>query len=97
MFEPSRFGRLLSWRDFTYNERLANYVFWREIGRRMNIHDIPDTLEAFEQFNQAYERDHFQYAETNHQVAEGIGAGLSALVSAATASDRTAGHLCPDG
>ncbi len=70
VFEPSRFGRLLSWRDSTYNERLANYVFWCEIGRRMNIRDIPDTLEAFEQFNQAYERDHFQYAETNHQVAE---------------------------
>ncbi|MCA0452361.1 MAG: DUF2236 domain-containing protein [Chloroflexi bacterium] len=70
VFEPSRFGRLLSWREATYNEKLANYVFWREIGKRMNIQAIPDTLEAFDQFNRAYERDHFRYHETNHQVAE---------------------------
>lgn len=70
VFEPSRFGRLLSWRESTPNEKLANFIFWREIGRRMAIHDIPETLEAFEQFNHDYERDHFRYAETNHQVAE---------------------------
>ncbi|MBI1280840.1 MAG: DUF2236 domain-containing protein [Anaerolineaceae bacterium] len=70
VFEPSRFGRLLSWREATDNEKLANYIFWREIGRRMNIRNIPDTLQAFEQFNCDYERDHFRFAESNHQVAE---------------------------
>ncbi|MBA3869186.1 MAG: DUF2236 domain-containing protein [Anaerolineae bacterium] len=70
VFEPSRFGRLLSWREATNNEKLANYIFWREIGRRMNIQNIPDTIQAFEQFNRDYERDHFHYAESNHQVAE---------------------------
>lgn len=70
VFEPSRFGRLLSWRESTYNERLANYTFWREIGKRMNIQHIPDTLEAFDQFNRDYERDHFRYAASNQQVAE---------------------------
>ena len=70
VFEPSRFGRLLSWREATDNEKLANYIFWREIGRRMNIQNIPDTIQAFEQFNRDYERDHFRYSDTNHQVAE---------------------------
>lgn len=70
VFEPSRFGKLLSWREATDNEKLANYVFWREIGRRMAIRDIPDTVEAFEQFNRNYERTHFVYAESNHQVAD---------------------------
>jgi len=70
VFEPSRFGRLLSWREATDNEKLANYVFWCEIGRRMNIQNIPDTLQAFEQFNRDYEHDHFHYADSNHQVAE---------------------------
>jgi hypothetical protein len=70
VFEPSRFGRLLSWREATDNEKLANYIFWREIGRRMNIQNIPDTIQAFEQFNRDYERDHFRYTESNHQVAE---------------------------
>jgi hypothetical protein len=70
VFEPSRFGRLLSWREATDNEKLANFIFWREIGRRMNIQNIPDTIQGFEQFNRDYERDHFRYAETNHRVAE---------------------------
>ncbi len=70
VFEPSRFGRLLSWREATDNEKQANFIFWREIGRRMNIHNIPDTIENFEQFNRDYERDHFRFAESNHQVAE---------------------------
>lgn len=70
VFEPSRFGRLLSWREATYSEKIANFIFWREIGRRMAIHNIPETLEAFEQFNRDYERDYFRFAETNHQVAE---------------------------
>jgi hypothetical protein len=70
IFEPSRFGRLLSWREATNNEKLANYIFWCEIGRRMNIQNIPDTIQAFEQFNRDYERDHFHYADSNHQVAE---------------------------
>jgi hypothetical protein len=70
VFEPSRFGRLLSWREATDNEKLANYIFWREIGRRMNIQNIPDSIQAFDQFNRDYEREHFRYADTNHQVAE---------------------------
>lgn len=70
VFEPSRFGRLLSWREATDNEKLANYIFWREIGRRMNIQNIPDTIQTFEQFNRDYERDHIRYADSNHQVAE---------------------------
>ena len=70
VFEPSRFGRLLSWRKATDNEKLANFVFWREIGRRMNIQNIPESIQTFAQFNRDYERDHFRYADTNHQVAE---------------------------
>lgn len=69
IFEPDRFGRLLSWRTSTRTEKLANYYFWCEVGRRMNIRDIPPTLEAFDAFNRAYERDHFRFAPTNHQVA----------------------------
>jgi hypothetical protein len=57
-------------REATDNEKLANFIFWREIGRRMNIQNIPDTLEAFEQFNRDYERDYFRYTESNHQVAK---------------------------
>lgn len=49
---------------------MANYYFWREVGERMNIQDIPQTLEAYEAFQQEYERENFQYHKTNHQLAE---------------------------
>ncbi|HEV3410728.1 MAG TPA: hypothetical protein VG095_10565, partial [Chthoniobacterales bacterium] len=28
-------------------ERRALFYFWREVGRRMNIRDLPDSYEAF--------------------------------------------------
>ena len=36
----------------------------------MNIKAIPESYEEFEQYNIAYERDHFRYADTNRRVAE---------------------------
>lgn len=60
IFEPIRWNPILSWRPSTNQENRANYYFWREIGRRMNIRDIPESLEAFEAFNVEYERKHFR-------------------------------------
>jgi ER-bound oxygenase mpaB/B'/Rubber oxygenase, catalytic domain len=70
VFEPIRWNRLLAWRPSTQKERLANYYFWVEIGRRMNIKNIPETYEAFEAFNIEYEKTHFKYASSNHKIAE---------------------------
>jgi hypothetical protein len=70
IFEPIRWNRLLAWRPSTRTERLANYYFWVEIGRRMNIQTIPETYEAFEAFNMEYEKAHFKYASSNHKIAE---------------------------
>jgi hypothetical protein len=60
IFEPIRWNPILAWRPSSDNEKRANYYFWREIGRRMNIRDIPDSLEAFEAFNIDYERRNFR-------------------------------------
>jgi hypothetical protein len=60
VFEPIRWNPILSYRRSTEHEHRANFHFWREVGRRMNIRDIPDTLEAFERFNRDYERQHFR-------------------------------------
>ena len=40
-----------------------------EVGKRMHIKDLPGSLEEFEQFNRAFEREHFTYAPTNAQIA----------------------------
>lgn len=68
VFEPIRWNARYGWRALTQRERLASFYFWREVGRRMGIRDIPDTYAALEAYNVAYERDHFRYAETNQHV-----------------------------
>lgn len=69
-FEPILWNARLAWRRSTQTEKLANYYFWVEIGKRMNIQDIPDTYEAFLQFREDYERKYMQYAPSNRSVAD---------------------------
>jgi hypothetical protein len=68
IYEPIRWNERFGWRPMCVQEKLAMFHFWREVGRRMNIKDIPESYEKFEGFNRAYERDRFRFVETNHQV-----------------------------
>ena len=69
IFEPVRWNARFGWRRMVEQERLAMFYYWREVGRRMNIKDIPADYAAFEGYNAEYERAHFRYAETNRRVA----------------------------
>jgi hypothetical protein len=69
IYEPIRWNARFGWRKLTENEKLAAFYFWRKIGQFMNIKDIPESYEAFEQFNIDYERTHFKFATTNKQLA----------------------------
>lgn len=68
IFEPIRWHEQYGWRKPTYHEERANYHFWVQVGKRMGIHDIPETIEAFEQFNMAHEKRHFTYDEANRAI-----------------------------
>jgi hypothetical protein len=70
VFEPIRWNARFGWRPLCEQERLASFHFWREVGRRMNIHAIPATYGEFERFNLDYERTHFRYSDTNRRVGE---------------------------
>jgi hypothetical protein len=70
IYEPVRWTNRFGWRPLTRPEQEAIYYFWREVGKRMGIEEIPPTYDAFEAFNRAYERDHFVYADSNHTVGE---------------------------
>ena len=61
VFEPIRWNARFGWRPLIEAEKLATFYFWREVGRRMAIRDLPDSYDAFEQFNVDYERAHFAY------------------------------------
>lgn len=70
VFEPVRWNERFGWRRMVEQERLANFICWREIARRMNITDIPETYSAFEALNQQYEQENFSYSDATRRVGE---------------------------
>jgi hypothetical protein len=70
IYEPIRWIERFGWRPLSENERLATFYFWREVGRRMNIREIPEEYHLYERFNVAYERAHFQYRPANRAVGD---------------------------
>jgi hypothetical protein len=69
IFEPIRFNARFGWRRMVGQERLAIFHFWRQVGRRMSIRDIPEGFDAFERWNRDYERTHYAFHESNRRVA----------------------------
>jgi len=68
VFLPIQWVDAYGWRKTTENERQALFNFFREVGRRMKIKNIPGSLEDFEKFIQEYEKKNFVFAETNQAV-----------------------------
>lgn len=69
IYEPVRWIEQFGWRSLTAHEQQAMYYFWREVGKRMTIVDIPSSYERFEAYNQSYEQTHFVYQAANQRVA----------------------------
>jgi hypothetical protein len=59
VLEPIRWNERFGWRRMVEAERLASFHCWREIGRRMNIRDVPERYDELVAFNAEYERRHF--------------------------------------
>jgi ER-bound oxygenase mpaB/B'/Rubber oxygenase, catalytic domain len=68
IYEPIRWNERFGWRLLCEQERLGYFYFWREVGRRMNIRDIPADYNVFERFNKDYEREHYRFTEANQRV-----------------------------
>ena len=69
-FEPIRWNGAYGWRPLSENEKQASFHFWREVGRLMGLKNLPESYEAFEAFNRAYELEHFAYSPHNQRLAE---------------------------
>lgn len=70
VFEPIRWIDRYGWRSLTTHEQLAWFYFFREVGHRMNIQNIPADYEAFEQFNKSYEQKMFRFSPANHMIGQ---------------------------
>jgi hypothetical protein len=68
VFEPIRWNARFGWRPMCVQEKLGMFYFWREVGRRMNIVDLPTDYDAFERFNVAYEGANYRYSDANQRV-----------------------------
>ena len=68
VFEPIRWNARFGWRPLIETERLATFEFWREVGRRMAIKEVPDDYAELEAFNEEYERRHFRRTEPSERV-----------------------------
>ncbi|MEM1281093.1 MAG: oxygenase MpaB family protein [Cyanobacteria bacterium P01_H01_bin.152] len=72
IYEPIRWNQLFGWRSFTSDEKQALFEFWRVVGERMALRQIPETYEAFQDFNQAYEAEHFDYHPDNRAIGDAV-------------------------
>lgn len=86
VLEPLRWNQRYGWRPLLPQEREATYHFWAEVGRRMEIPDIPPTLDALDAMSLAYERAHVRFAPSNQAVAQ---AALDLLCARLPARLRT--------
>lgn len=68
--EPGAWMETYEWRGLTPLERQAYFVFWSEIGRRMGIHNIPETLRDLQEWCEEYERANMLPSPINKTVAE---------------------------
>lgn len=70
IFEPIRWTEKYAYRPMTEVEKQGIFKNYLELGRRMNLKDVPQTLESFEDYNIRYEREMFRFAQSNRIVAD---------------------------
>lgn len=75
---PKRWLDDYGWRPLTDGEVAASVHYYRALGKRMAIKDLPETYEQFADLMDAYEREHFAYDDGARRVAD---ATLELLVS----------------
>jgi hypothetical protein len=67
---PTRWLERYGWRKPCCHERAAAYWFWRQLGQRLGVHDIPPTYQAFEQWFDAFERDHLRLTPAGRRLMQ---------------------------
>jgi hypothetical protein len=68
VYEPIAWLDRFGWRPLAEAERLAAFHFYREVGHRMGIRDMPPDFEGFRRLKHEYERDTFRFSETNRRI-----------------------------
>jgi len=67
---PIRWNRAYGWRRYVPAEERASLNYWRALGRRMDIHSIPDSIDELDRWSRAYERAHLRYSDGSRHVTD---------------------------
>lgn len=67
---PIRWLDAYGWRRMSDTERVASAHYYRHLGARMGIRDIPATWQGFSRLLDVYERDHFGFDLGGRTVAD---------------------------
>jgi hypothetical protein len=70
IYEPIRWIERFGWRPLALVEKEAMFHFWRAVGERMGITEIPAGFGEFERFSAEYEAKNFQSNPGTKRVAE---------------------------
>ncbi|MGB2721284.1 MAG: oxygenase MpaB family protein [Rhodococcus sp. (in: high G+C Gram-positive bacteria)] len=68
IYEPIEWIDTYGWRRLHPKERLATFHFYREVGKRMGIKNIPESYTEFAQFKLDYEERTFRFTEDNRRI-----------------------------
>lgn len=68
VYEPIEWIDTYGWRRLHPKERLATFHFYREVGKRMGIKNIPESYTDFAQFKLDYEERTFRFTEDNRRI-----------------------------
>jgi len=69
IMQPAVWSRKYGWRELSLLEEHSFFVFWAEIGRRMNIQNIPDSLAELQAWSKQYETTHMIPSPSSYETA----------------------------
>ncbi|MFG2820480.1 oxygenase MpaB family protein [Kitasatospora sp. NPDC048365] len=67
---PKRWLDEFGWRPYSPVEVRASVNYYRELGRRMGLRDVPETYQEFERLLDGYERAHFAFDRGGRDVSD---------------------------
>lgn len=70
VFDTGYWINQYGYRKLTRNEEIAGFKVWQDIGKQMNIKNIPDTIEKLFEYYTNYEKENFIYNKTNAIIAK---------------------------
>jgi hypothetical protein len=70
IYDPIDWIDRYGWRPLSVHERLAAFHFYRQVGLRMGIRDLPETFDGYRALKTEYESTAFRYADTNREIGQ---------------------------